>query len=65
MGRFEAADGRVYTGGWDRDRRWGFGSCAWPNGDSYVGEWRSNAMCVPQDKPPTNRSQSVSSCELL
>ena len=62
MGRFEAADGRVYTGGWDRDRRWGFGSCAWPNGDSYVGEWRSNAMCVP---PRQATHKSVSVCELL
>ena len=45
MGRFEYSNGNLFTGAWERDMKYGFGTLKWANGDEYTGEWKENKMC--------------------
>ena len=44
MGRFEYTNGNLYTGAWENDVKFGFGTLKWANGDVYTGEWAQNKM---------------------
>jgi len=39
-GKFEWADGRLYTGEYYEDKKEGEGTFEWPDGRKYMGPWR-------------------------
>ena len=41
-GKLSFADGTVYEGDFDKGKANGYGTFRWPNGDTYVGEWKDD-----------------------
>ena len=41
-GKYVWADGDVYEGDWERDKRNADGECSYSNGDLYVGQWQDD-----------------------
>lgn len=42
-GIFVEADGERYEGEWDKGKRDGIGVATWPDGSSYIGQWRADS----------------------
>ena len=40
------ANGLKYKGAWKHDKADGDGSCVYPSGDEYTGEWKNDHRCA-------------------